>query len=336
MRQAILAATTMSLAPAENDLSKAQLMRGDFYLAENSFSASNFFHEPLTIFAAGGPRNEDVGPEALFISPEVRVQTANGLFEYMDHSAGMGVQSELDDTRPIGSDFKEVDETGSLVATRVLNRGLASIIDEDRFPDWQTEAQNRITKILDRLDLNRARRAYAIHLAAAANTTKVWGGAAQCEADARAELTAGATASGIRCNRVVYGESAWNLRKSNYESQNNAGSNASARMKVEDVATELMLASGRVSRLLHQDGSSTFSRAISTKVLFFKADNNPSIDDTSHVKTFYANTASGGRYRVLMRQVSDKIHRVVVECYEVQRLTGTLSNSIRTLEISAS
>lgn len=306
-------------------------------VAANDNASDNVLTQALQAYVAGLPMNEGLDAENEFIAPEV--QTPGIRFDYLDRSGGLSIESDDGDgdVRASGADFKTLKEGGVHTTTRLFNRGLASEIDEEDFPDVQREAQRRIMLIMDRLRLNRLRRSYAALVAIAANTAKTWDSTAgkHPDNDVATEILTGKNATGVRATRVLYGPSAWQLRVVSFGAQNNAGGYANAGMTPEELARYLLVEGVMVSQAIYKDGSDAIAAAIGSKAIMFRSFAGATLNDSSVLKTFWTPCVDGSRYRVLpMRQVGDKVWRVAVECRDRQIVSGPATNTVRTLTIS--
>ena len=305
-------------------------------LAINDLASGDILTTPLQTFAVGLPGNEELDPELSFLAPDV--QLGGRISEYLDHSGGFGAESELNDERGIKAEFKTIDQKGTRVALALPNRGLASEVDEDQYPNVQAELQNRVQRMIARLKLNRLRRAYAALVAIAANTDKVWSTASgkDPDMDIMAEIDAGEAATGVRANRVLFGSAAWSLRVQSHRAQASAGGFSSAGMSEAELASALGVQGVLRSRAHWADVDGTIARVVGSKALMFRSFPGASLEDSSVMKTFWA-PAMGQRYRVLpVRQVGDKLWRVAVECNDKVVVTGPATNTVRSLTVTAS
>lgn len=316
--------------------SDRQLVANRLQLALNDLATGDILTSPLQSFAVGFPQNDMLEPETQFLAPDVKANAR--VTEYLDHSGGFGVESELYDERGSKAEFKTIDQKGNRVAVSLFERGLASEIDLSNYDDPQAEAQRRVQAIISRLQLNRLRRASAALIAIAADTSKVWSTAAgkDPDGDVSAELLAGWTATAVRATRAYYGGSAWSLRGIAHRAQNTAGGFASAGLTPEQLAAFLQLEGVMVSKALYTDGGSSIAAVTGGKVIMFRSFANVSPEDSSVLKTLWA-PCNGQRYEVLpVRMVGDRMMRVAVRCIDKCVVTGPATNTVRTLSVSAS
>jgi hypothetical protein len=318
------------MAPGRFDEVTARLRALGVVLALNDLATGDILTAPLQSFAVGFPANDDLMPELQFLAPDV--QCGSRVTEYLDHSGGFGVESELYDERGVKAEFKTIDQKGTRTAISLPNRGLASEVDEEQYRDgFQQELQNRVARIIARLHLNRLRRAAAALLAIDSNSSKTWSTAAgkDPDGDIMAEISTGHAATGVRANKVFFGETAWSYRGTSCRAQNTAGGFASAMLTPEQLAPQLRVQGVRVSNAVYTDGGSSIASVIANLVFMFNSFNNVSLDDSSILKTLWA-PAMGQRYRVLpVRQVGDKMWRVAVECNDKTVVTGPATNTVR-------
>ena len=304
------------------------------HLANDSRFLETHFSEPLTTYAVGWRDPEDLEATLQFLAPEVLVGRR---FEFKKATNAEEFLSETtDDLRSIGADFKRVQYQGVDVTSRTFNRGLTEVIDLDNVTGTTWE-QDSAARLLRRLRRNSVRRAFAALTAAATNTNKVWGSSADPDQDVADDLETATTASGIRPNRILYGSGAWNLRRKSFRVQNTAGSNASARISLADLATELMVDEIRVSRERYQSSASAKSEIVGLKEICFYADPMANTSDPSNIKRFVSlhdANQGGGRVMVHRQQLSAKLVAITVCHYENIVVTSTLG--IRQITASAS
>ena len=89
-----------------------------------------------------------------------------------------------------------------------------------------------------RNELRRAINALETITAGKGTTDVVWGGNINPDADIRAMLMSAADESGVRPNRILFGESAWDIRMTSLESQNSAVAFKGAAMAKDELAAE--------------------------------------------------------------------------------------------------
>ncbi len=282
------------------------------------------FSEPLTAYAIGWRDQQDIEATLEFFAPEVMVPRR---FEYAEFLNVEEFFSELDDDlRPIGSDFKTVEYTSKKTQARVENRGLRVIVDLDQVAD-QTNWQNNYTaKILRRLRRNALRRAVALISAAAVNTAKTWDTTAgkDPDLDVIQELVIATTASGVGANRVGYGHTAGAKRLLSLRGQNSPAGYTSAGMTPQELAGLLSVDQVLYSKERYQSTASAKSEVVGNLVLMFSALAGADTEDASNIKRFVANVDGGGKVRVYLRQITTKLWEIVVEHYELTKITSTL------------
>lgn len=308
--------------------------RPGLHLANDSRFLETHFSEPLTTYAVGWRDPENLEATLQFLAPEVIVGRR---FEFKKATNSEEFLSEtVDDLRSIGADFKRVQYQGVDVTSKTFNRGLTEIVDLDNVTGTSWE-QDSAARLLRRLRRNSIRRAFAALTAAATNTNKVWGSSADPDQDVQDDLETATTASGIRPNRVLYGSGAWNLRRKSFRAQNNAGSNASARMTPAELAQDLMVDEILVSRERYQSSASAKSEIAGLKQISFYADPMANTADPSNIKRFVSQhdaNQGGGRVMVHRQQLSAKLVAITVSHYENIVVTSTLG--IRQITASAS
>jgi hypothetical protein len=304
------------------------------HLANDSRFLATHFSEPLTTYAVGWRDPENLEDTLEFLAPAVEVgrkfefKKANNAEEFLSETT--------DDLRAIGADFKRVQYSGTSVVAKTYPRGLTEIVDLDNVTGTSWE-QQVVARLQRRLLRNSVRRAFAGLTAAATNTNKVWGSSADPDQDVMDDLETAKTASGIRPNRVLYGSAAWNLRRKAYRVQNNAGSDASARLKPADLAGDLMVSQVLVSQERYQSSASAKSEIAGLKEISFYADSMANTEDPSNIKRFISMhdaNQGGGRWLVYRKQESAMLVSITVAHYENIVITSTLG--IRQITASAS
>jgi hypothetical protein len=317
--------------------------------ANDSQFLETYYSEPLTNFTTGWRDPNDIEATLQFFAPAVPVGRR---FEWKAANNAEEFMSELvDDQRAIGADFKAVKYTGTDVTDKTLNRGLTLIVDLDnvantgvgagQVPGWQ---QNAVAKLTRRLYRNSYRRALAAIAAAAVNNNLVW--AAQPvnpgvipvnpDMDIAADLVTQTNITGIRNNRIAFGDTAALYRQQAYGAQNNPagylgyGTNPEAAL-----AAALGVDKVYVSRERYQSGASAKSEILGSKVYSFYAQDNVDTEDPSNIKRFVSNfdgEQGGGLFRVYVQQISTKLVAVTVEFYE--KIVITYAGGIRQLTIA--
>ncbi|GHC07011.1 hypothetical protein [Cerasicoccus arenae] len=294
---------------------------------ESRFNAAHF-SEALTAFTVGWQDPENLATLLDFVAPSVNVGRR---FEFKRADNAEAFFSETDDLRAIGSTFKRVDYRGESVQAKTLNKGLTVRVDHDEITtsDWE---ERTVQILLQRLLRNELRRAITALDTAATNGNKVWDDSTNPDGDLRTMLIAAADESGIRPNRLILGEGAWDLRASAYESQNNAGANTGANYTLSDLARKLFLDDARVFSSRYQSSAATKSAIVGNAVYAFFGQQALSKDEPSNLKRFVT-PSEGGDFRVF-REEHTKFTDITVEHYSTVVATSNLG--IRKLTVSAS
>lgn len=295
---------------------------------ESRFNAAHY-SETLTAFTAGWQDPENLGALLDFIAPPVPVGRR---FEFKRADNAEAFFSETDDLRAIGSPFKRVEYAGETVNAKTLNKGLTVRVDHDEITgeDWE---ERTVQILLQRLLRNELRRAVAALDAAATNANIVWDDSSNPDANLRAMLIAAADESGVRPNRLAFGEGAWDLRAAAYETQDTAGAHAGASFTLDDLARKLFLDSARVFSARYQSSSSAKSTVVGNAVYAFFGQQALSKDEPSNLKRFVTPAESGSSFRVF-REEHAKFTDLTVEHYSSVVATSALG--IRKLTVSAS
>lgn len=293
---------------------------------ESRFTASHL-SEPLTAFAVGWTDPAGLRDLLDFIAPPVPVARR---FEFRKADNAEAFLSETDDIRAIGSSFKRVEYTGTSVNEKTLNKGLTVRVDHDEGigDDW---AERYVQMLLQRLLRNEIRRAMAVLDAAATSANKTWADTQNPDADIREALVAAADASGIRPNRLLFGEGAWDLRASSFYSQTTAGAFHAAGLTPEEAARKFFVDGIRVVSARYQNGASK-AGIVGDAVYAYYAQDGVMKDEPSNLKRFVT-PADGGPFRVFLDEHA-KYTDISVEHYSNVVATSTLG--VRKLAVSGS
>lgn len=300
-------------------------------LANEARLESRYFQEGLTTYVLGWRDQNNIEELLNFVAPPVQVGRR---FEFKKSENAEEFLSEADDERAIGSAFKRVEYKGSSQTAKTINKGLTIRVDVDEMnavPGWREQTVRRLKQ---RILRNELRRAITLASAAATNTAKTWDTTAgkDPDHDVLTDLIASVDASGVRPNRLLYGDVAWNKRALAFRAQNNAGGYASAGLTPEGVAGFLGVDGVRISRERFQSAAAAKSKVTPDIVLEFFGQNDPGIDDPSHVKRFWSPCEGGGMFRVYEEPVGSKFYDVTVEHYSQVIVLSTLG--LRKLTIS--
>ncbi len=308
---------------------------GQVLFANSSRFLETYFSEPLTNYAVGWRDPNNIEASLEFIAPTVPVGRR---FEWKAAANAEEFLSEtIDDQRAIGSDFKRVEFTASDVTDKTLNKGLTYIADLDNVsgPNWQND---KVAKLLRRLYRNEFRRGITALSGAATNTALTWDITAgkNPDQDLKNDLITATTASGIRPNRILYGDTAFNKRSLSYEGQ--TGSTAFgqvAALNLDQLAARLMVDKVMVSKERYQTSASAKAEIVSNLVFAFFAEDGVDTEDPSNIKRFvsaFSAEQGGGLVRVYVQQISAKLVAITVEHYS--KIIVTYPGGIRMWTIS--
>lgn len=278
--------------------------------------------EPLTAFATGWKDPENLGSLLEFIAPKVIVPRR---FEYRSMENKEVFLSDEDDIRAIGSDFKRVEYTGHLHDAHTQNKGLTIRIDHDEIfgDDWQ---ERYVDLLMQRLLRNELRRALFTLGHGITGETKKWDGTAIPDADLRKLLTEATNDSGVRPNRLLIGEAAWDSRISAYESGNNPAHSRAAELSPESLASKLLLSDVKVMSARYQTGKGK-EQLLGKEVFAFYAQPGATKDEPSNLKRF----VSGDPFNVYVEDHA-KYTDITVEHYS--NIVRTSDLGIRKLTIN--
>ena len=295
---------------------------------ESRFEAAHY-SEPLTAFTVGWRDPENLRALLDFLAPSVRVGRR---FEFKKAENAEAFLSEADDVRAIGAAFKRVEYSGETVNAKTFNKGLTIRVDHDEEvgDDWQ---ERYVQLLVQRLLRNEVRRAVAALDSQDVSDSKTWtwasGSYPNPDGDVRAALAAAAAASGVRPNRVVYGEGAWDLRSNAYYMQDNAGAFHSASLAPDQLAAHLFVDGVRVVNARYTNGA-TRDNVLGSHVYAYYAQDGAMKDEPSNIKRFVTPVGNSD-FRVYVEENS-KFTDITVEHYSTIIVTSALG--IRRIAVS--
>ena len=289
---------------------------GRMTTANESLFDQTHYSEPMTNYAVGWTDEEGYDALVEFLAPSF--PAPGELFEYLsfDNAEEFLSDETIDDLRAIDADFKTVDYTQQMNTGKIANRGLRVELDWDRIkndPIWQ---QRWTGRILRRLKRNQARRAAALMIASATSDALTWNAdSTQPDIDVANQKILSANATGIKPNRLLYGESAWQVRITAYGLSNSLSAAAGLARDINGVGALLqmqaMIDAGRF-----QNGG-TKSQIIGSNILLFTGMAGAQPEDPTNLKLAWTNCQTGMRFGVYVRQISVKKWEIVVEHYEL-------------------
>lgn len=308
-----------------------RLTPGQVALANESRFNAAFYSEPLTAYAVGWRDPNQLEETLDFIFPPVQ---AGRRFEFKKADNAEAFYSETDDQRALGADFKRVEYKGTTQLDKTYNKGLTMRVDLDQvdgMPNWREVFTARLLQRLLRSELRRAITAFS---GAATNTAKTWDTSAgkDPDQDVLTDLIAAVDDSGVRPNRLLYGDVAWNKRLIAHRAQSSSGGYASAGLTPRELSGFLGVDGVRVSRERYQSTAIAKAKVTPDIVLEFFAEDGLGPDDPSHGKRFWSAVESGGKYRIYEQAVSAKMIDLTVEHYSNCVVTSTVG--LRKLTIS--
>jgi hypothetical protein len=285
-----------------------------------------FFNEPLTNYAVGFRDSEDVEKQLEFYAPMVPTPRR---FSYSAWDNAEEFLSSDDDERPIGADFKSVEYVSSKVEAKTVNRGLQICLDLDELdgmPNWE---EMYTQKLIRRIRRNSLRRAVALISGTATNTAYTWSAVAgkDPDQDILLDLVTASDASGVRPNRVGYGDTSWSKRLLSHRFQASAGGFGSASLTPEHLAGFLQVDEVQVTKARYTASSTARTQVVGNQVLMFSALSGADTEDFSNIKRFVSMGSAnqgGGQFQVYSQQVSAKRHILAVGHYELIKLTSTI------------
>lgn len=286
---------------------------------ESRFNAANY-SEALTAFTAGWVDPENISKMLDFIAPPIPVGRR---FEFKRSSNAEAFLSESDDLRAVGAEFKRVSYQGESVNEKTINKGLTVRVDHDEVfgDDWQ----ERYTQtLLQRLLRNELRRAVAALDSIAGEADSVLWENRNPDNDIRNMISAAADSSGVRPNRLLFGEGAWNRRITSLEYQNTQVAGRGGISSKDDLAEKFMVDACEVLSSRYQSGANTKSIVGGGMSIYaFYARDGISKDEPSNLKRFYTPNENGGAFRVYCEEHA-KYTDITVEHYSTIAATSSL------------
>ena len=300
-----------------------RLTPGQVALANESRFNAAFYSEPLTAYAVGWRDPHQLEETLDFLFPPFQ---AGRRFEFKKADNAEAFYSETDDQRALGADFKRVEYKGTTQLDKTYNKGLTMRVDMDQvdgMPNWREVFTARLLQRLLRSELRRAITAFS---GAATNTAKTWDTSAgkDPDQDVLTDLIAAVDDSGVRPNRLLYGDVAWNKRLIAHRAQSSSGGYASAGLTPRELSGFLGVDGVRVSRERYQSTAIAKAKVTPDIVLEFFAEDGLGPDDPSHGKRFWSAVESGGKYRIYEQAVSAKMIDLTVEHYSNCVVTSTV------------
>ena len=306
---------------------------GHICLANEARFNASFLSTPLTGYTTGWSSGD--GLEALLelLAPEVPTARRFSYKKAINAEAFLG-EADDSDIRAIGAEFKQVTYSGTEAEAKTYNKGLTVRIDLDEEDDDPMLEERHTSALMKRLLRMEIRRAAALLEAASTNDAKTWGSAAPVDADmdVLAALILGADSSGVRANRVGFGENAWTKRLLTLRASDKAGAIANSGMTPEQLAGFLAVDNVFLVKERVQATKTTKANLLGTNAVYmFNAQSGGSKDDPSNVKRFVTRMG-GGKFRVYRHEVTAKLIDITVEHYSNIVATSTLG--VRKLTIS--
>ena len=286
---------------------------------ENRFTAGNY-SEALTAFTVGWKSPDNLNDILDFIAPPVPVGRR---FEFKTSDNAQAFYSESDDVRSIGSEFKRVRYDGASINEKTLNKGLTIRVDHDEIADddWQ---ERYVQMLLQRLLRNELRRAVAaLETIATLSAEPQWIDNENPDADIRQMLLEAGNENGVRPNRLLIGEIAWDMRMSCLEKQNSAVAFKASAIAQDELAQKFLLDGCKVMSARYQSSPEEKAQIAGRNVYAFFAQNSISKDEPSNLKRFYTPMEEGTPFRVYCDETA-KYTDITVEHYSSIVATSNL------------
>jgi len=291
---------------------------------ENRFKASTY-SVALTAYSAGWQDKENIAGILDFIAPPIPVGRR---FEFKRSNNAQAFYSENDDVRSIGGEFKRVQYTGESINEKTLNKGLTIRVDNDEVvgDNWQ---ERYTAMLMQRLLRNELKRAISALSTIAESSDATWTKDSNPDGDLRELLVDCADISGVRPNRVLFGEAAWNMRLSALEAQ--TSSMAATAFNPDELATKLLLEGCKVVSARYQNTMESKASIIKDEVFAFFAQDGISKDEASNLKRFFTPSEEGTMFKVYCDEHA-KYTDITVEHYS--SIVASSNLGVRKLNVS--
>lgn len=289
-----------------------------------------YYDEPLTNYLVGWRDPNNIEESVQMVAPAVPV---NRRFSYKLAENIEEFLSEIyDDQRAIGADFKRVIYSGEEALGQTINRGLSMVVDLDDVPaadkeegasgvpPWQ---EQKVAKLTRRLWRNEFRRAISALNASSVVVPVIWDktGGVNPDMDVRLGLLAATNISGLRPNRVIYGDTAFEYRLQSYGSQNNPAGYLGYNPNMESsLSAALSVDKVMVCRERYQSAAAAKSEILGANAYGYFAQDDVDTEDPTNVKRFvstFSKEQGGGLFRVYIQQLASKLVCISVEFYSV-------------------
>lgn len=304
---------------------------GRIGLANEAAFADSFLSQPLTEYIVGWlPSQQELLDTLEFVAPEVR---AARRFEFrVRNKKGDFLAAENDeDVRALYSEFKRISQTGEIVNSKTLHKGLSRLIDGDEVRDDPMIEESAVAQLTCALLRAEILRGIIVLDGAATSEGKTWSTGADADLDLLEMLTAGGDAAGIDPNRLLFGRSAWQNRVKGLRALETAGGFASAGLSPADLAAWLGIDGAKISKERYQAGSGKAALVTNNIILGYNAHSGAGRDDPSNIKRFVT-LSEGGQFRVHRRELGSGLIEITVSHYS--NIVLTSSQGIRKLVIA--
>jgi len=291
---------------------------------ENRFKAATY-SVALTAYSAGWQDKENIATILDFIAPPVPVGRR---FEFKRSSNAQAFYSENDDVRSIGGEFKRVQYTGESINEKTLNKGLTIRVDNDEVvgENWQ---ERYTSMLIQRLLRNELKRAISALSTIAESSDATWDKDSNPDGDLRELLVECTDISGVRPNRILFGEAAWNMRLSALEAQ--ATTNSVSAFNPDELATKLLLDGCKIASARYQNALESKASIVKDEVFAFFAQDGISKDEASNLKRFYTPSEDGTMFKVYCDEHA-KYTDITVEHYS--SIVASSNLGVRKLNVS--
>lgn len=286
------------------------LTSGNICLSNTERFRKENYSESLTALTLSWADPENLEALLDFIAPAVHVPRR---FEFRQLGTADYFLTEVDDIRATGASFKRVEYYGSPTTQKTLNKGLTIRMDHDEVAgdDWQERV---VELLMKRLYRNELRRVLSALDSVAESKDVAWDEHTLPDASVRAGLIAASEAAGLRPNRLIFSQGAWDARAEAYEKLTTLpGAYAASTLSEQALADRLSVDGLRIVRSRYE-GADKLEDTVGKAVYGYYADNYILKDEPSHLKRFVTPMDGGDGFRVYV-ETHAKYTDISVEHY---------------------
>jgi hypothetical protein len=129
--------------------------------------------------------------------------------------------------------------------------------------------------------------------------------------------------TGVRPNRLILGEGAWDTRANAYDHQNNAGANRSASLNLEEFARKLFIDEARIVNTRYQTLATEKSSFLGNSIYAFYTNDEMMKDKPANIKRFVTPIDGNSPFRVYVEEHSKFSDIVITSAGGIRKLVVT-------------